>query len=66
MLGRILSATLLAALGASVIGTIKAYGQYKYYDGKCDSNEFNGIIIEAQQKMIKDLCEKLKEKEKES
>lgn len=66
MLGRFLSATLLAVLGASVIGTIKAYGEYKYYDGRCDSNEFNGVIIEAQHKMIKDLCEKLKEKEEES
>lgn len=37
-----------------IIGGIKLYGNYKYYQGKCDANKTWRPIVEAQQKIIRE------------
>ena len=51
------------ALAADVVMLVRAYGQYKYYSGKVESDKFHGEIEHHQTELIKDLCKKLKEKE---
>lgn len=50
----------LVLLGAACV---KFYGDYKYYCGKVDAGDFYVPIINVMGDQIKDLCEKLKEKE---
>lgn len=66
MMRKLLSLSLIGTACALGAFTIRSYGEYKYYCGRCDSNELNGIIIDSQHKLIHDLCDKLKEKEEES
>lgn len=66
MVRKLLSIGLVGAATALGAITIRAYGEYKYYCGRCDSNELNGIIIDSQSDLIHHLCDKLKQKEEES
>ena len=42
---------------------IKLYGDYKYYCGRVDCHEFYKPIVDGMHGYIKDLCNRLKEKE---
>lgn len=53
-----------AALALLGVAWVKLYGEYKYYCGKVDAGKFYIPIIEVMGGQIKDLCEKVKEKEK--
>lgn len=46
-------------------GLVKLYGEYKYYSGKVDANNFNKVIIDIQSEFIDQLCKELKEKNEE-
>lgn len=53
----------IVSAGAAVVGAIQIYGEYKYYRGKRDANEFNKMIIDAEYETIKVLMKELKKKE---
>lgn len=44
---------------------IKLYGEYKYYSGKVDANEFNEVVIKCQSSLIDSLLDQLKKKDEE-
>ena len=57
----------MANVGLTLIaaGLIKLYGEYKYYSGKVDANEFNEVIIKCQSSLIDSLLDQLKKKDEE-
>ena len=57
---QVIGGAALALVGAL---WVKVYGDYRYYQGKCDANAQNKIIIDVQQDFIKDLLKRVKEKE---
>ena len=63
MFRKLFGAALIGTATLLGVGTIRAYGAYKYYSGRCDANELNGIVIDSQHELIHQLIEKLKEKE---
>ena len=48
------------AIGALAVAFVKVYGDYKYYAGKCDANNFWKIIVDAQEDLIQDLLDERK------
>ena len=59
---QVIGGAALALVGAL---WVKVYGDYRYYQGKCDANACNKIVIDVQKDFINDLLKRLKEKEKE-
>ena len=59
---QVIGGAALALVGAL---WVKVYGDYRYYQGKCDVNACNKIVIDVQKDFINDLLKRLKEKEKE-
>lgn len=62
-MNKMLGGAVVALFGAA---WVKVYGDYKYAKGLCDADKFYKPIIEAEHKVIKDLCERLKKKEEEA
>lgn len=47
----------------TIIGFTKLYGDYRYWCGRCDSDDIHKIVTNAQSQLIEELKTKLEKEE---